>query len=82
MVTLYFYTKTGCPLCDKGLATLKEFQKDYPFQIEERDIYERDDWLELYQIRIPVVEDENGSVLDEGILSYSTIYEKINKKFT
>lgn len=37
--------------------------------MEVRDIYTNDDWLEKYQIRIPVVEDENGDVVDEGILT-------------
>lgn len=81
-MNVYFYTKEGCPLCDKGLAILKEVQKDQPFRIVERDIYSNDYWLLEYQIRIPVVEDENGSVLDEGILSYATLSEKIHKKFT
>ncbi|MCD8510084.1 MAG: glutaredoxin family protein [Bacillus sp. (in: Bacteria)] len=81
-MNVYFYTKTGCPLCDKGLAIVKEVQKEKPFNIIERDIYENDDWLLEYQIRIPVVEDENGSVLDEGIISYTTLIEKVHKKFT
>ncbi|MBU9722225.1 glutaredoxin family protein [Bacillus alkalicola] len=79
---LYFYTKEGCPLCDKGLEILKMFKEDFSIEIVERDIYTNDAWLEEYQIRIPVVEDEKGNVLDEGILSFSTLDTNINKLFT
>ncbi|SDZ34868.1 Glutaredoxin-like domain [Evansella caseinilytica] len=82
MKTVYFYTKQGCPLCDKGLAILKELQNGRAFAIEERDIYANDEWLLAYQIRIPVVEDDAGNVLDEGILSISVLREKLNKMFT
>ncbi|MDG5786597.1 glutaredoxin family protein [Evansella sp. AB-P1] len=78
MRTLYFYTKTGCPLCDKGLATLKSLNgSKETFHIVERDIYKSDEWLEKYQIRIPVVEDDNGTVLDEGILSREVLLDKM-----
>ncbi|UTR11707.1 glutaredoxin family protein [Evansella sp. LMS18] len=77
---LYFYTKTGCPLCDKGLDVTKGLQEKYSFEIIERDIYSNDEWLELYQIRIPVVEDENGNVLEEGIISSSSLENKINER--
>lgn len=79
MVTLYFYTKKDCPLCEEGLVLLKHLQSAYSFQIEERDIYTRDEWLEKYQIRIPVVEDEQGTVLDEGILSIIHLQEYFMK---
>ncbi|WP_078594435.1 glutaredoxin family protein [Evansella clarkii] len=77
---LYFYTKTGCPLCDKGLDVTKDLQKKYSFEIIERDIYSNEEWLELYQIRIPVVEDENGYVLEEGIISSPALEKKINER--
>ncbi len=58
------------------------FKEDFSIEIVERDIYTNDAWLEEYQIRIPVVEDEKGNVLDEGILSFSTLDTNINKLFT
>ncbi|ADU31763.1 glutaredoxin family protein [Evansella cellulosilytica] len=82
MSKLYFYTKTGCPLCDKGLEILQKINERSTFEIVERDIYSNDEWLEKYQIRIPVIEDETGDVLDEGIISSLTLKQKINKKFT
>lgn len=80
-MNLYFYTKKGCPLCDKGLIVLENLQKKYPFQITERDIYDKDEWLEAYQIRIPVIEDENGEVLEEGIITSTMVDQKISENF-
>ncbi len=74
---LYFYTKKQCPLCEKGLSSLKLLKDNFDFIIEEVDIYDDDRLLELYQIRIPVITDDKGIVLDEGILSSFTLKQKI-----
>ncbi|PYZ92864.1 thioredoxin family protein [Salipaludibacillus keqinensis] len=78
-MVLYFYTKDHCPLCEKGLVELQRLQREHDFQIEHRDIYTNDDWLEKYQIRIPVVSDEKDRVLDEGILSYEKLKQNYSK---
>ncbi|TMW72426.1 glutaredoxin family protein [Alteribacter natronophilus] len=80
--TLTFYTKKDCPLCEGGLALLLSLQEEYSFQVEEVDIYRNEADLEKYQIRIPVVEAENGAVLDEGILSTETLKHNLNKLLT
>ncbi|WP_416147154.1 glutaredoxin family protein [Salipaludibacillus sp. HK11] len=74
---IYFYTKKDCPLCDKGFAELQLLKKEASFDIEVRDIYTDDIWLEKYQIRIPVIEDKNGNVLDEGIISYTKLKKEL-----
>lgn len=51
-----FYTKENCSLCDNANALLGMLQREYAFDIEERDIYTNDDWLEKYQLLIPCVE--------------------------
>ncbi|MBU9712120.1 glutaredoxin family protein [Evansella tamaricis] len=79
---LYFYTKKGCSLCDKGLGILREFQHKYQFEIEARDIYTDDEWLLTYQIRIPVIEDMDGVVLDEGIISYPKLELELKERVT
>lgn len=76
---LYFYTKTNCPLCDHAKVQLQMLQEDYAFTIEERDIYTKDEWLEVYQIRIPVIETERGDVLDEGEVSYGELSVRIQE---
>lgn len=72
-MTLYFYTKNDCSLCEKGLKILVLMQNEVAFEIEIRDIYTNDEWLEKYQIRIPVIETSKGDLLDEGIISYDTL---------
>jgi len=72
MLQVYIYTKTHCPLCEDAKALLLLLQQDYPFDLEERDIYTNDAWLEAYQISIPVVE-MNGKQLDATEISYGTL---------
>ncbi|RNA67504.1 glutaredoxin family protein [Alteribacter keqinensis] len=79
---LTFYTKKDCPLCEGGLAVLEMLREDYPFTVKEMDIYEDDALLEKYQIRIPVIEDDKGKVLEEGNISYFTLKQKLNDLFT
>ncbi|MCR6112068.1 glutaredoxin family protein [Bacillus sp. A301a_S52] len=81
-MTIYFYTKKDCSLCVEGLETLQKLQNKHHFSIEERDIYTQDEWLEKYQIRIPVIETEDGTVLDEGIISFNHLEEKIHLLFS
>ncbi|MFA1819164.1 glutaredoxin family protein [Virgibacillus oceani] len=63
MQKLIFYTKALCSLCDDAKALLLMFQREYPFELEERDIYTNDEWLEKYQLLIPYVQ-INDSTLD------------------
>ncbi|WP_102344918.1 glutaredoxin family protein [Bacillus sp. Marseille-P3661] len=67
-VHVNFYTKIGCPLCDKGKAVLLELSETYNLKIEDIDIYKDDVLLEKYQIMIPVVEID-GDEVDYGIIS-------------
>lgn len=63
LATVVFYTKEACHLCEEAYALLLMLQQEYSFDIEERDIYTNDRWLEMYQMRIPVVE-MNGQQID------------------
>ncbi|WP_078392185.1 glutaredoxin family protein [Shouchella patagoniensis] len=63
-----FYTRSGCPLCDKGFETLSKLADTYRFTIECYDIYKDDYLLELYQLKIPVVK-INGIEADYGQLN-------------
>ncbi|WP_164668153.1 glutaredoxin family protein [Virgibacillus doumboii] len=53
---IVFYTKENCQLCDNARELLNLLKDDYPYEMEERDIYTNDEWLEKYQLMIPVVE--------------------------
>lgn len=81
MKQIIFYTKENCPLCDDVYALLKLFQNYYHFDLIERDIYSNDDWLEEFQLLIPVVElgdrlidceEINYDVLEEAIKDYTS----------
>ncbi len=72
MTKVIFYTKEICSLCEEAYALLNVFKHDYDFEIEERDIYTNDNWLEEYQLRIPVVE-VNGKQIDCEEMSYEVL---------
>ena len=55
MVTLEFYTKHNCSLCEDAYALIMMLKNYYSFELEERDIYTNDEWLEEYQLLIPAV---------------------------
>lgn len=55
MLKVIFYTKEVCSLCDDAKALLLMLQREYPFELEERDIYTNEAWLEKYQLLIPFV---------------------------
>lgn len=71
-IKVIFYSKENCPLCDKGMAVLEQVAKEFPLEIEIKDIYKDDELLEKYQIMIPVVEIA-GKEVDYGILSENKI---------
>jgi len=72
MQHVIFYTKENCPLCDNALAILELLQHDYPLEIEERNIYTKDEWLEKYQLEIPVVQIKDITLNCEQI-SYESL---------
>ncbi|MBM7840486.1 glutaredoxin [Alkalihalobacillus xiaoxiensis] len=74
---LHFYTKQGCPLCDKGYEIVKEIANEYSLSVKIHDIYENDKWLEAYQLMIPVVQLE-AVELDYGMLSKQKISMEID----
>ncbi|TQS75076.1 glutaredoxin family protein [Ornithinibacillus gellani] len=57
-----FYTKEICSLCEDAKALLLMFQHEYGFELEERDIYSKDEWLEEYQLLIPFVQINDTSL--------------------
>lgn len=76
MVHINFYTKEHCPLCDDALALVEVLQNDYSFTIEIRDIYSSDEWLEKYQLSIPIVSID-GTELDCTQISFKTLVKAL-----
>jgi glutaredoxin len=54
MMRLILYSKPGCHLCE-GLQEKLEQIESLNFQLEVRDITERDDWFQAYQYEVPVL---------------------------
>ncbi|WP_077327975.1 glutaredoxin family protein [Virgibacillus siamensis] len=78
MHKLIFYTKENCPLCDDAKVLLDLLRPEYPFEMEERDIYTKDDWLEKYQLMIPVVQ-INDIMLDCEQITYDSLETALKK---
>lgn len=78
MLHINFYTKENCPLCDQALALVEMLQNDYPCTIEMRDIYSNDEWLEKYQLSIPVV-NIDGLEMDCEQISFETLEAALQK---
>lgn len=72
MLQVVFYTKDNCSLCEEARAIILLLQKFYPFKLEERDIYTKEEWLEEYQLLIPAVE-MNGIRLNCEELSFESL---------
>ncbi len=65
------YTRRGCPLCDKGIARAHSvFGED---QVTLVDVDLDLGLLERYTDRVPVIETEDGDVIDEGIVSEESL---------
>jgi hypothetical protein len=64
MIRLILYSKPGCHLCE-GLQEKLEQIESLKFQLEVRDITDRDDWFQAYQYEVPVL----SKVQQEGINS-------------
>jgi glutaredoxin len=65
-VKVVIYTRAGCPLCTKGITTARSV-----FGIDNVTLVDVDldlGLLETYTNRVPVIETEDGEVIDEGIV--------------
>ncbi len=53
-MTLVFYTRTGCHLCDVAKEELDRICRRIPFRIEVRDVDEDEAWAAQYGDEVPV----------------------------
>lgn len=67
MKTLHLVVTENCELCEKGLNTISLLNRFFKI-----DTVQVEDGFQEYLLRVPVLLNEN-TVLDEGILSKSTI---------
>ncbi|WP_068672997.1 glutaredoxin family protein [Oceanobacillus sp. Castelsardo] len=80
MLHINFYTKENCSLCVDAEGLLSIFRHDYPYEIEMRDIYSNDQWLEKYQLLIPIIE-VNGKQLNCEEINYDSVEELLKQEF-
>lgn len=81
MTKVHFYTKEICSLCEEAEALLYLFQEAFNLDIEVRDIYTNDTWLEKYHLRIPVIEIEIAQI-DCETMSYDHLRQFLKKHAT
>ncbi len=65
------YTRQGCPLCEKGIAVARDVFGEDAVTLVDVDLDPR--LLERYTDRVPVIEDRDGTVIDEGIISEAVL---------
>lgn len=53
VVTVDFFTRRGCHLCDEALAVLQSLDANR-VRIELHDVDTNEEWLELYGLLVPV----------------------------
>ena len=70
-VSVRIFTRQGCPLCDAGIAMA--YQVFDPATIELIDVDLDLSLLERYTDRVPVIEDADGTIIDEGIIQERTL---------
>ena len=61
------FTRQGCPLCEIGIAVARDVFVSMSIEVIDVDLDL--ELLERYTDRVPVIEDSNGVVIDEGIIS-------------
>ncbi|WP_051362150.1 glutaredoxin family protein [Solimonas soli] len=59
--------RPDCHLCEEFEAALREHLGARPFVLEQAGVDARGEWRMRYGTRIPVLLDEDGRVLAEGI---------------
>ena len=63
MVTIDFYTRRGCHLCETAEAVLRAEQRRTPFTLAVFDIDADPELRELYNLLVPVTVLPNGDEL-------------------
>ena len=62
-MNVYFYTKEGCPLCDRAEGALKSLADKYSLTVHKTDIRYNRTAYRKYRDMIPVIELPDGNVL-------------------
>jgi hypothetical protein len=69
------FTRQGCPLCDAGAALARQVFGSASLELIDVDLDLG--LLERYGDRVPVIEDSDGAIIDEGIISEQALREYV-----
>ena len=69
------FTRQGCPLCDAGIAHARDVFGATMIELVAVDLDLT--LLERYTDRVPVIEDADGTVIDEGIIDEEVLREYV-----
>lgn len=78
MSKIIIYTEDNCPLCEDAKALLSIFEQDYLIEVEERNIVDKDEWLQAYQLKIPVIKINQTEVFGSQV-NYETLDQLIQR---
>jgi len=75
MPILHYYTRRGCHLCEQMLEELLPLLRGR-VELEIRDVDTNQDWLRLYDSRVPVVE-YDGRVITAYPMDREAIFQLV-----
>jgi hypothetical protein len=74
-VSIRIYTRQGCPLCDAGIALADQVFGSAILELIDVDLDLA--LLERYGDRVPVVQDPNGTIIDEGMIDRNVLQDYV-----
>lgn len=79
-LNIQFYVSKNCSLCEDARYQLAFFKESISKEVNIETIYieEKEELLERYMIRVPIVE-YKGVVLQEGNIDFVTLIEKLEQ---
>jgi thiol-disulfide isomerase/thioredoxin len=79
-LSIKFYTKPKCSLCDEVRILLNRLRKEYPLEVEELNILDDPDLYQRYKYEIPVLSFPDLSQL-QGKIDRKQLKEKLDQVF-
>ncbi len=78
MITVDFYTRPQCPLCEDAKQLLIMLQDDYEFKLEEHNIELNEKWTEEYGLMIPVI-NIKGNTVQAGRIDLDELSKRLHE---
>jgi hypothetical protein len=72
-VSIRIYTRQGCPLCDAGIALATQVFVSASLELIDVDLDLA--LLQRYGDRVPVIEDLNATIIDEGMIDRNVLQD-------